>query len=66
MTLNHYLGRPEASNTAKAQSNASAELDRFMFSEVVETKLLGLHEGNFVRYRIKPSEFSAWIKKWDS
>lgn len=29
------------------------------FREVAEIKLLGLHEGNFARYRIKPSEFET-------
>ena len=23
-----------------------------------------LHEGNFARYRVKPSEFEAWQKAW--
>jgi len=34
------------------------------FREVAETELLGLHEGNFARYRIKPSEFKTWQEKW--
>ncbi|WP_262481000.1 hypothetical protein [Algoriphagus resistens] len=42
------------------------EADQGQFIEVVETELLGLHEGDFVRYRIKPSEFSAWKKYWVS
>jgi hypothetical protein len=34
------------------------------FLEVVETELLALHEGNFARYRIRPSEFDAWQEVW--
>lgn len=34
------------------------------FLEVVETELLALHEGNFARYRIRPSEFDTWQKVW--
>ncbi len=34
------------------------------FLEVVETELLALHEGNFARYRVKPSEFEAWQEVW--
>ena len=34
------------------------------FVEVVEDELLSLHEGNFARYRIRPSEFEAWRKVW--
>jgi hypothetical protein len=40
------------------------EADRAKFIEVVETELLGLHEGNFARYRIRPSEFAAWKANW--
>ena len=38
--------------------------EREKFREVVETELLGLHEGNFARYQIKPSAFQAWQKIW--
>ncbi len=34
---------------------------RTRFTSVVEAELAGLHEGNFARYPIKPSEFDAWI-----
>ena len=34
------------------------------FREVAERELLGLHEGNFARYRIRPSEFAAWQEVW--
>ena len=30
-----------------------------------EGELLGLHEGNFARYQIKPSEFKAWGEIWN-
>jgi hypothetical protein len=26
--------------------------------------LLALHDGNFARYRILPSQFAAWKSKW--
>ena len=34
--------------------------EREKFREVAESELLGLHEGNFARYQIRPSEFQAW------
>ena len=34
------------------------------FREVAERELLSLHEGNFARYRIRPSEFKAWREVW--
>lgn len=48
---------------AWAQKNIAAS-DHDKFREVVEDELLSLHEGNFVRYQIKPSEFEAWQKSW--
>jgi hypothetical protein len=39
--------------------------DQQRFREVVETELLSLHEGNFARYRVKPSEFNDWLRAWD-
>ena len=29
-----------------------------------EETLAGIHEGNFARYRIRPSEFEAWTAVW--
>ncbi len=40
------------------------EGDRERFREVVERELLSLHEGNFSRYRIRPSEFATWQTSW--
>lgn len=39
-------------------------VDQETFREAVETELLALHEGNFARYRIRPSEFAAWQDRW--
>ena len=41
-----------------------ARVDRERFREIVESELLGLHEGNFVRYRVRPSQFAAWREAW--
>lgn len=40
--------------------------DRQRFAEVVEAELAGLHEGNFARYQIRPSEFAAWRQAWEA
>ena len=40
------------------------EADRERFREVVERELLSLHEGNFSRYRVRPSEFARWRGRW--
>jgi hypothetical protein len=41
------------------------EEERARFIEAVETDLLGLHEGNFARYQVRPSEFAAWRRVWE-
>ena len=38
--------------------------ERERFRETVESELLSLHEGNFARYQIRPSEFAAWREAW--
>ena len=40
------------------------EEDRARFVEVVETEVMSLHEGNFVRYRLRPSQYQSWKEKW--
>lgn len=50
---------------AWAQKNIEAG-DRNKFREIAESELLGLHEGNFARYQIRPSEFEAWQKVWNA
>ena len=34
------------------------------FRELVETELLGLHEGNYARYEVTPLEFVGWREVW--
>lgn len=46
-----------------AEENIDAS-DCARFRETVESELMGLHEGNFARYQIRPSEFSAWQEVW--
>jgi Fic family protein len=38
--------------------------DHGRFIEVVETEVMGLHEGNIARYRLRPSEYQAWREVW--
>ena len=40
--------------------------ERERFRETAESELVSLHEGNFARYRIRPSEFAAWQQAWRS
>lgn len=58
-------GKKDAVEHIEIWSEANVpQTDRRHFTAVVESELIGLHEGNFVRYRVKPSEFAAWKKIW--
>ncbi len=49
---------------AWAGENVAAS-ERERFREVTEGEVLGLHEGNFARYQVKPWQFSAWRDVWN-
>jgi len=36
------------------------------FREMAESDLLSLHEGNFARLQVRPSEFAAWQIAWEN
>ena len=38
--------------------------ERERFTELSLNELLALHEGNFARYKIRPSEFERWQEGW--
>jgi Fic/DOC family len=45
------------------EENVAAD-DREHFREMAEAELLSLHEGNFARYQVRPSEFKSWQEIW--
>ncbi|HEY4288670.1 MAG TPA: Fic family protein [Puia sp.] len=63
--IKHALLQQAAQKRILAYADQVPESDRAKFIEVVETELLSLHEGNFARYRIRPSEFAAWKAVWE-
>ncbi|NOZ11728.1 MAG: Fic family protein [Gammaproteobacteria bacterium] len=38
--------------------------DQARFIEVVETEVMGLHEGNIARYRLRSSQYQMWRETW--
>lgn len=38
--------------------------DQERFMTLAESELATLHEGNFARFRIRPSEFKSWQEQW--
>jgi len=61
------VSRREAASRIAAWPGVAVDpADRQRFNDVVETELAGLHEGNFARYQIRPSEFAVWREVWGS
>ena len=56
--------RKAANWIAKTTEKEIPTDDNARFVEVVETELINLHEGNFARYQLRPSEFLDWKKVW--
>jgi len=60
-------GMDKRAATALIRNRAAERVlqeNRARFVEVVETELMSLHDGNFARYRLRPSEYQAWRKTW--
>jgi Fic family protein len=62
--ITRALPPPAAKEHLVNFSRQLPETDRDSFINVVEAELLGLHFGNFARYRVLPSQFEAWIAAW--
>lgn len=58
------LSPPEAKEHLVGYARQLPAADRDSFINVVEAELLALHEGNFARYRVTPSQFAAWQAVW--
>lgn len=63
--ITHTMSRKETAQFLKpwCVENIPPE-HREDFRTTVEDELLALHEGNFARYRVKPSEFRSWQAVW--
>ena len=62
--VSNSLSHKEASDEIKQKTSKIPENDKTKFIEYVETELMSLHEGNFARYWISPSEFKRWKEVW--
>lgn len=61
------VGRRDAAARIAGWSRTEIDpIDRQRFVEIVEAELASLHEGNFARYQIRPSEFAAWRRVWEA
>ena len=61
------LGRKRAAaHLIEWAAQRIAPEDQPRFVDVVEAELAGLHDGNFARYQVRPSEFAAWRAAWQA
>src|SRR5580700_10931798 len=65
--VRRHMDRKEATAyIAKWLNNNVAVDERGKFREMAESDLLSLHEGNFARLQVRPSEFAAWQVAWEN
>ena len=67
MLIREKVGRKQVGTEVSAWASSRVEPeDRDRFTEIVEDELIGMHEGNFARYQVRPLEFRAWQDVWGS
>lgn len=65
LVVRRRLARMAAFACMEKWANENVEAaDRETFREAAENELLSLHDGNFARFRLTPSEFEAWRQVW--
>jgi len=60
------LGLKSASARVAAWTADVDSADQARFQELAESELIGLHEGNYARYRVSSADFDAWREVWDA
>lgn len=63
--IRHQWSRGETERELDGVATSLPAPDVSRFVEAVLEELDNLHEGNFARYRVKPSEYRAWAEAWD-
>jgi len=65
--VRRHMDRKEATAYIAEWLNSNVAVDeRGKFREMAESDLLNLHEGNFARLGVRPSEFAAWQVAWEN
>jgi len=61
------VGSGDANDTEEVLSHLAKDMvpenDREHFLKIAKEEIAALHEGNFARYRLRPSEFRDWQKR---
>ncbi|MHB2009511.1 MAG: DUF1488 family protein [Acidobacteriaceae bacterium] len=65
--VRRHMDRKEATTYISEWLNSNVAVDeKWKFRDMAESDLLSLHEGNFARLGVRPSEFSAWQVAWEN
>jgi len=65
--VRRHMDRKEATAYIAEWLNSNVAVEeRGKFREMAESDLLSLHEGNFARLGVRPSEFAAWQVAWEN
>lgn len=63
--VKNQMNRNDAVAFIKQSAHESVPAEaQTRFIEVVETEIMGLHEGNFARYQLRYPEYEAWRSVW--
>ncbi len=62
--VRNAMDKKAATQFIAAQVAEKPVPERAKLREVAETELQNLHEGNFARFRVRPSEFELWEESW--
>jgi hypothetical protein len=66
MVITGLVGRQDVESAIVEATPATvAAHDRETFTQLVQSELLVINDGNFARYRVRPSQFKAWKDVWD-
>ena len=53
------MSQQQGAKTIEQANRHISKADQARFIELVDTELLSLHEGNYARYRVRPSEICS-------
>ncbi|MGC3989599.1 MAG: hypothetical protein QM796_07965 [Chthoniobacteraceae bacterium] len=62
--IREQMDRGRAIQFIRREAERVPTEDRARLIEIAETEIMSLHEGNFARYRVRPSEYEAWRAAW--
>ena len=63
--ISKRMTRYQVTDLLEVKTKELPTSDQFQFVKEVQAELKALHDGNFARYRVTPSEFQGWKSTWN-